>query len=90
MLQMSPSMQAHCYAIGRLAIIVIGTAGVIAACLAALWLVFQIAALILVSIVECCNLIGSLYSGADPLVKLLVLACVAVAMYRVVPRALRR
>jgi len=89
-LPLTPQRQAHIYATGFLTIITLGTFAVVAACLAALWAVVELATLLLTSIVECCSTIGATYTAADPLVKLLILASLAYVTYRVGRHMLRR
>lgn len=89
-LHLTPQRQAHIYATGLLTIITLGTFAVIAACLAALWLLVELATLLLTAMVEACNTIGQTYASADPLVKFLILVALGFVVYRAGRRLLRR
>lgn len=84
--RVSPQHQAHIYATGFTALIALGTLSLVAMCLAALWLVFQLAVLILASVVECSSLISALYQDSPPVLKVLILASIGFALYKTVWR----
>ena len=85
----SPQRQAHLFSMGVLTVIAIGTIGLIVACIAAIWLAFQVIMLLFTSIIECCQIIGSEYAGSDSFVKLLILAGLTFLFYRIL-RHVRR
>lgn len=87
---LTPQRQAHIYASGLLTILTLGTLATIAACLAAIWGVVELAALLLTATVEACATIGTTFAAADPLVKCLVLAGLAYIAYRAGRRMMRR
>ena len=82
--------QAHLYASGFLAIITLGTLALIALCIAALWALVEVAALLLTATIETCAAIGSTYVAADPLVRFLILAGISYITWRAGRRMLRR
>lgn len=87
---LTPQRQAHIYATGLLTILTLGTLAAIAACLAAIWLVVELATLLLTATVECCATIGATYAGADPLVKFLILVALGFVACHTGRRLLRR
>lgn len=87
---LTPQRQAHVYAAGLLTIITLGTFAVIAACFVALWLLVELATLLLTATVEACNTIGQTYASADPLVKFLLLVAIGFVVYHAGRRLLRR
>ncbi|HEU5376454.1 MAG TPA: hypothetical protein VFV38_13505 [Ktedonobacteraceae bacterium] len=86
---LSPQHQAHIYASGLATIFVLGTLSLVVVCLAALWCVFQLAVLILASIVECSLLISALYQDSPPVLKLLILASIGFMLYKTVQKGRR-
>lgn len=88
-LHLSPRAQAHCYALGLLVALTLGTLAMIGLVVAAFWLLIQFCALLLSSTLEACSAIGGTFASADPLVKFLILASVAYIVYRVVRRVWR-
>ncbi len=84
---LSPQRQAHIYASGLLAIIFLGSIGLIVACFVVLWLAFQFVALLLASVVECSIAISHLFSSAAPLLEFLILCTLGLlavkAVYKV-------
>lgn len=88
-LRFSPQRAAHIYATGATTIILMGTLGCIAACLAAIWALVALAQLLLTGIVETSSAIGGIYAAADPMVRLLLIAGIAYVVYRTTRRAWR-
>lgn len=86
----SPQRQAHVFAVGALVIITLGTLATIALCIAALWLLVELATLLLTVTVEACATIGQTFTAADPLVKFLILASIAYIVYRGFKRMVRK
>lgn len=88
-LRLTPKIEANIFALGLTTIFVLGSLTLIVAMVAALWLAFQAVVLLLTSVVECCSTIGTLYSGADPLVRLLILVILGYVIYRIVTKVRR-
>lgn len=86
MLNLSPQAEAHVYATGRTAVIIMGTLGVIAVCLVALWLVLQLALVLLTTLVASCNELAGAFASADPLVKLLLFGVFALVVWQLVEK----
>lgn len=86
---LTPQRQAHIYATGLMTIVALGTISLIALCLAALWLLIELATLIVQSVVECLTTIGTTYASADPLVKFLILVGIGFVVYRLVRKVWR-
>lgn len=87
--RISPNAQANIYAAGLTYVYVMAIVGAVVGLVAVIWCVFQIVMLMLTSIVECASIIGTLYNGADPLVKLLILCAIGYAASKVVRRVRR-
>lgn len=89
-IHLTASSQAHVFASGLLILLTLGTLAAIALCLAALWFLAELAALLLTTTIECCSTIAATYTAADPLVKFLILASLAIIAWRAGRQVLRR
>lgn len=89
-LRFQPKAEANIFAMGLTTIFILGTLALIAVCLICAWLVFQLAVLILSSIVESASLIATTYMAADPLVKFLILLAIGYVLYRLTRKVWRR
>jgi hypothetical protein len=87
---LTPERQAHIYATGLLWLISIGTLATIALSVAAIWLLVELAQLLLAGIVEGSRAIDATFAAADPFVRLLILASLGYLAYRVARKLLRR
>lgn len=85
-LQMNPKIEANIFALGLTTIFILGSVTLVVAMVAGIWLAFQAILLVLTSVIECASTIGALYSGADPLVKLLLLCALVYVASKVARR----
>lgn len=76
----------HVYVSGLVALLTFGTFGLLATCIAALWLLFQFVLLAFQSMVECGNAIAATFQAADPLIRFLMILAVGFVLYRIVRR----
>lgn len=76
--------QASSAFIGLITIFVVGLAGCVAIILATLWLISQLAYILISASIETLNAIGLLYLSSDPLIKFVLLVAVAYGVYHVI------
>lgn len=70
-------------------VFMVGLGAILLAILAALWVVAQIALLIIQAVIETCSSIATTFQAADPLVKFCLLVCVGFVVYLAVQRMRR-
>lgn len=87
---LTPQREASLWATTLLVTISLGTLALIALVFVALWLLVELAQLLLTATVEACNTIGATYASADPLIKFLLLVALGFVVYRAGQRLLRR
>lgn len=87
---LSPQRQAHIYASGLTAIMVLGTLTLIMLGLAALWLVMQFALLLLTTLIASCNTLATTFTNSPDLVKLVILCAGLFVAYKGVRKVWRQ
>lgn len=75
-------VQSSVVALGLFTFVCVGVAACFALVAAAFFLVVQFFLIVLQSILETCSCIGALWAGADPFVKVLILAALVYGGYR--------
>jgi hypothetical protein len=79
---LTPQRRATIYGVGLAAIFFSGILTLIAAVLAGLWLVMQLALLLLTTIVASCNTLAATFASSPDLVKLFILCAAAAIAYK--------
>lgn len=88
-IHMTRETEANIFALGLTTIYSLGIITLVVAFFALLWLAFQVVMVMLASIAESCAIIGNLYSGSDPLAKLLIICIVGTVVYKIARMAWR-
>ena len=70
---LTAKQSAHCYAVGVMSILILGTTSLVALCFIALWAIVQVCATIVLSLIATLATVQAAYTALSPIAQLITL-----------------